>query len=148
MTIKHHHLLDAGFMLGRMSRLACLTSRSPCASQFFRDKETKTLRGWLFPAPLSWAQKRKRSSGGRRGRKVTEAKGKHLPIDKWRHFSNRCSKNKCLKYPLSRSKPPPPSRVAGRQEASLGYKQILSESSKNKLVYVKLWSGKLWGGHP
>lgn len=41
---------------------------------------------------------------------------------------------------------PPPSRVTGRQETSLGYKQILSESSKTKPVQVRAMIRKTLGG--
>lgn len=72
MIIRNHHLLNAGFVLGKNVK-ACMSSRSPRASQFFRDKETKTPRGWLS---------KHRFHGPRRGRKVTGTSGKHLHITK------------------------------------------------------------------
>lgn len=91
-------------MLGRMSRLAYLTSRIPCASQLFRDKETKTPRGWLCQHCIH---------GPRRGSEAAQAEEEGGDRDKWqallrqwRHSSSRSSKYKCSKHPLSRSKPP------------------------------------------
>lgn len=137
-------------MLGRMSRLAYLTSRIPCASQLFSDKETKTPRGWLCQHCFH---------GPRRGSEAAQAEEEGGDRDKWQAPSycwdsegipvaDLPSTNaQSILFPdQNHLLMPPPSRVTGRQETSLGYKQILSESSKTKPVQVRAMIRKTLGG--